>query len=385
MSIGMKTLILIDNSASVSAGNRAIVKETLKYLITHAPEENDFALATFTGQTELLVDYGSETNAYLDAVDKISYVEKNASLPDVIMHTLTEWHDADFAMRSILVFTDGLSNASETYPVEELYFRLNESGYPLYIVGLCSGENAVALKNAAAMARIAHGGYFPTEFENSDAEVEKKLTEQLLAAMEKYTRQEGGKNEEEQETEKSTGHDPYEAVDTEDYELRENYLQYEEEVSPESLTQKEHGVVLFGAMGAGIMAVVLMLLLLIRHLSGKHTEEVNGRRPVVHPKGRCITLEDLNDPVRFFRIPEANRIVIGADRSQSDVAIENDEDVSLRHCVISRFDERYYVRDLQSAYGTFVNGERIDGETEIHSGDVIKVGRAKLMMRVMAQ
>ena len=145
MGVGYKTLILVDNSASVSTANRAIVKETLKYLISHAPEEYDFALATFTGQTELLVDYGSDKDAYMVAADKISYVEKAASLPDVLMHTIEEWQDADFAMRSILVFTDGISVASETYPVEEVYFRLNESGYPLYVVGLCTQANKPVL------------------------------------------------------------------------------------------------------------------------------------------------------------------------------------------------------------------------------------------------
>ena len=85
---GCKTLILVDNSASVSAANREITKETLKYLIRNAPEGSDFALATFTEQTELLVNYGSEEEAYLEAVDKIGYPEKSTCLTDVVMSTL---------------------------------------------------------------------------------------------------------------------------------------------------------------------------------------------------------------------------------------------------------------------------------------------------------
>ena len=136
MEYGYKTLILVDNSATVSGGNRDIIKATLKYLIRNAPEEDDFALATFTEQTELLVDYGSERQAYLDAIEKITYVEKTTCLPDVVMNTLMQWREADFAMRNILVFTDGLGADSQVYPIEEVYFKLNESGYPLYVIGL---------------------------------------------------------------------------------------------------------------------------------------------------------------------------------------------------------------------------------------------------------
>ncbi|MBR4168302.1 MAG: FHA domain-containing protein [Lachnospiraceae bacterium] len=381
MGVGYKTLILVDNSASVTTGNRAIVKETLKYLVTHAPEGSDFALATFTGQTELLVDYGSETDAYLGAIDKISYVEKAASLPDVLMHTISDWHDADFAMRNILVFTDGISAASETYPVEEVYFRLNESGYPLYVVGLCTATNEPVLRNVAAMARISHGGYFPTEFENSDAEVEKKLTEQVLNAMEEHALAEGGTHEIQAETEEPGYEETY--VDTEEYELQQNYRAYEEECSAESLGKTGHSIVLFAAMGAGIMAVILTLLLFVRYLGKKHTQEVNARHTQPEMRKAEITLEDLNDPMRFYRFLDPSRIVIGSEKSQTDVAITNDEDVSVRHCVITRYEDRYYLRDLQSAYGTFVNGERLNGETEVRSGDMITVGHAKLMMKVM--
>ena len=55
-----KTLVLIDNSASTSMGNRKIAIETLKYLFRNAPVGESFALATYSGQTELLVDYDRE-------------------------------------------------------------------------------------------------------------------------------------------------------------------------------------------------------------------------------------------------------------------------------------------------------------------------------------
>ncbi|MBO4901931.1 MAG: FHA domain-containing protein [Lachnospiraceae bacterium] len=384
MEYGYKTLILIDNSASVSMGNREIVKETLKYLIRHGMSENDFALATYTGQTELLVGYGSAQEDYLDAIEKIVYVEKDTCLPDVLMHTLTEWRDADFAMRSILVFTDGLGAESQTYPVEEVYFRLNESGYPLYVVGLTQQTNQMQLNRAASMARISHGKYFPTDFEDSEAEVERKLTEQILSAMQEARREDAdaGAAEtaagENQPAEEEAAADPL----TEEYEQEENLAAYAEEVSAGTLTKTGQGTVLFGAIAAGITAVILLLLMLIRYLGRKHVSETAGVPGSREPEVREITLEDLNDPMRFFHMPILRSIVIGKNRREADVCIEHDEDVSDRHCELLRRDEKCFLRDLASEKGTYLNGERIYREMELHSADVITVGRAKLMVKL---
>lgn len=383
MEHGYKTLILVDNSASVSIGNREIVKETLKYLIKNAPGTYDFALATYTGQTELLVNYGSAKEDYLDAVDKITYVEKVTCLPDVVMHTVDDWRDADFAMRSILVFTDGLGTGSDTYPIEEVYFRLNESAYPLYVIGLSQQTNEMPLRTAASMARISHGAFFPTDFEDSEAEVERKLSEQVFAAMQKAI--ERAEKEEEEErvmvAEDETAAET--AAVSEEYEQPENLATYEEEISAGSLTRAEHGAILYGALGTGVLAVILLLLVLIRYLGRSKRKQAEPDVESRVSRIREITLEDLNDPMRFFHMPASERIVIGSDRAEADVTIDHDEDVSDRHCEIAKHGERYFIRDLKSDTGTILNGEKLLSETELHSADVIMVGRAKLMIRML--
>jgi pSer/pThr/pTyr-binding forkhead associated (FHA) protein len=41
-----------------------------------------------------------------------------------------------------------------------------------------------------------------------------------------------------------------------------------------------------------------------------------------------------------------------------------------------------YIRDLDSSNGTFVNGSRIYDETEIRSGDMLKLGRVELRVEM---
>ena len=51
-----------------------------------------------------------------------------------------------------------------------------------------------------------------------------------------------------------------------------------------------------------------------------------------------------------------------------------DKIVSKEHCVIERRASSYVLRDLGSLNGTYVNGERVNGERELHHGDDIALG-----------
>ena len=49
--------------------------------------------------------------------------------------------------------------------------------------------------------------------------------------------------------------------------------------------------------------------------------------------------------------------------------------ISRKHCVIEISESVVKVRDLKSRNGTFVNGERLEGEIELTLGDRLKVGK----------
>ena len=62
---------------------------------------------------------------------------------------------------------------------------------------------------------------------------------------------------------------------------------------------------------------------------------------------------------------------------ESDIFLD-DVTVSRRHAEIRRRDDRFFVRDLGSLNGTYVNRERVD-ETELASGDELQIGKFKLV------
>ena len=56
--------------------------------------------------------------------------------------------------------------------------------------------------------------------------------------------------------------------------------------------------------------------------------------------------------------------------------------VSRLHCRFARLGEGWFIEDLGSANGTWINGERIEGSTATRSGDVILIGGAEHGLKV---
>ena len=81
----------------------------------------------------------------------------------------------------------------------------------------------------------------------------------------------------------------------------------------------------------------------------------------------------------YYPLPDPTT-VIGRDES-CEIQIV-DEMISRRHTQISCREEqdvrRFFIADLQSANGVFVNGRQVAEEIELNDGDTIKIGESKL-------
>jgi len=78
-------------------------------------------------------------------------------------------------------------------------------------------------------------------------------------------------------------------------------------------------------------------------------------------------------PIRPFQ----SRIIIGSE-GDNDLIIA-DKKVSMHHLVIEKEGTCYYVRDNQSAFGSYLNGDRISDRALLSSGDEIKLGDHSLI------
>jgi pSer/pThr/pTyr-binding forkhead associated (FHA) protein len=64
----------------------------------------------------------------------------------------------------------------------------------------------------------------------------------------------------------------------------------------------------------------------------------------------------------------------------NDIVIK-DPKVSMLHLQFEREGNSYYVRDLRSATGTFLNGERVETRAKVNDGDIIEVGEHRILFQ----
>jgi hypothetical protein len=84
---------------------------------------------------------------------------------------------------------------------------------------------------------------------------------------------------------------------------------------------------------------------------------------------------------------EAGRQVVGLDCPQvtvgrdpdCDITVPGDPTLSRVHALLEAVGRGWCVRDLGSANGTYVNGERITAEQALRSGDELRLGRIRVV------
>lgn len=64
---------------------------------------------------------------------------------------------------------------------------------------------------------------------------------------------------------------------------------------------------------------------------------------------------------------------IGRDSEQCDFVVEVDTHIGRKHAMLYLKGTKFYIMDLNSKNGTFINGEKIQGEKELFNGDTIKL------------
>ncbi|MCR5153742.1 MAG: FHA domain-containing protein [Lachnospiraceae bacterium] len=75
--------------------------------------------------------------------------------------------------------------------------------------------------------------------------------------------------------------------------------------------------------------------------------------------------------------------IIGSVDKYSDLCIRKDG-ISRMHCSLTKKGEHYYINDLNSTNGTFLNGKEVKpaGEYKLVDGDIIKIGREEMVFLV---
>lgn len=432
--MGMKvcgqTLILVDNDGTVSEVNQKIIKSTLKYMFYHSPENRAYCLSTYGHELDEEEVYTGDMDDLLCTLDLLEFEEKDSNLTDVLASTITKWKEADFACRDIVVFTDGLEKEALSYEDEELYYLINNTDYPIYVVYLVQDNNASARKFLSAIATTSDGHLFPSEYQGSDAGVDRQLSEGIFAKMDEYAQREWAVYEEESYGLEAGGgeQEQKDNVDTNEY-SSSNEIANEEgiiyEATPDTSPLESTGMLLIA------LAIVLLVILggivssfclmkkkkqrtiedtnikemarrntisgeeydidpfkeddfltnnyddsgnSTRLLSDYYSNDYAATRLLTNENVHELNLYDINSPGKVYPLRIVTSLVLGRMQDMCDICL-SDDSVSKKHCEFTYENSNYYVRDLGSANGTFVNNERI-GECRLRSGDMLQIGQS---------
>lgn len=124
---------------------------------------------------------------------------------------------------------------------------------------------------------------------------------------------------------------------------------------------------------------------------GKKTQLLFGGAPAAPVTGNIpgqqgahrITLVNTADSVKTYQCNMADKIILGRNPATCNLAIMDDA-VSERHCEIGLAGGKFYVKDLGSSNGTYINGCRINANvmTEVKTGCILKLGRSDYRITV---
>ncbi len=183
MAAGYKNLILIDNSMSVGNANFMLCKETAKYICENSKSGDLIRIASFGEDIEYITDYTSDSTLLEAGIEKLEMEDRDTYITDNLTQILTEWRDQDVACRNIILFTDGEESEPLMHDKEEMYYLMEQTDYPVYVVQCVDKKSDPAAKNLSAIATISNGRLLLTEFEGSEAESEKTIGNKILEAM----------------------------------------------------------------------------------------------------------------------------------------------------------------------------------------------------------
>lgn len=93
-----------------------------------------------------------------------------------------------------------------------------------------------------------------------------------------------------------------------------------------------------------------------------------------------IHIEHLSGPEDGKIVGFSKESIIIGRAENCDLVLAHDGTVSRRHAKVLVEGERLFIEDLGSTHGTFVDGQRISGRTELRPGAIIRIGNTYLQV-----
>ena len=413
-SFPVSTWLLLDNSLSISAGDRQKAKELLTNLAAGGGESESFTLCTYDEHLRILL---RDSQSYADLksqIDAVEHVNQESFLTDALAELLDEEESREEpAYVRVIVICDGVDNNPQGLTREELNSRLASRNIPVYTLGCETGDNDALLKELYALSRRTGAQSWSLSGLTDTLEVVRAMggAEMPVCAVVPIPEElrDGGTKGvrltfEDGSTAEAQAVMPFGEAAEAQPEPEEPPVQ---ETAAPVQPEPESGLPAALIIGGGAAAAAVAAAVVIMGKKRKRERIQPVEEPDFAPSGltdvlsagwdhagqggtlplvggeRAVTLslQDLSDPNRYFEVPLRGRASIGRGAS-NQIVLDYERSVSGTHCEIFAQGDGFFLRDLGSSNGTYLDGVRVADTVPVQDGSVIKLGRLELRVGI---
>lgn len=433
--VPIETIILLDNSLSVTEKYRPLIRTVMSELAANRMEGEQFTIAVFSDQIQYLVQKSKDYAQVKQVIEGIAYQDQETYLTDVLYTMLAEINkENSTTLKRIVIISDGVDNKSIGYTKEELYAALEKTPYPIFTLGCTYKNNNEQLKNMFALSRTTGGESWMLDEVSDPMTIIQKIAElnqTLKVVVTPKDKECDGtkkginlvlKSGEQSISDSIEVMMPFHTIEettTEEVKpVPETtiLIPTTEAISDIPEPEEKNNFLPFIFIGGGLLITGLLIVLtvvLIRRQkkknqfvsaqpkrdidtpgihadTAKRATEMMGvketpERSTMFVWGEeavhTLILEDINNPIRRFEVSLDSSILVGYN-DECQIRLNYEETVSGRHCRIYGQNGRIYVENLSRSNGTYMNDKQIVGAAEIYTGCILKLGNLKMRVEV---
>ncbi|GAB4440905.1 MAG: FHA domain-containing protein [Chloroflexi bacterium OHK40] len=130
------------------------------------------------------------------------------------------------------------------------------------------------------------------------------------------------------------------------------------------------------------VAVVFLLYFFLWQVLRVVARDVRSGAPapaVASPYGQLVVISAGQTGIPVGKVFPLSPVTVIGRSTDADVSL-NDTFLSSEHARLELRDNLWVLEDLNSTNGTFLNGFEVRSGTEVHDGDIVRVGRVELKL-----
>lgn len=383
---GSTYFMLVDVSQSISVEDFSLIKKSVKSFAANLSSKDKIYLISFGDMVypaSKAFDPGSDE--FMKAVDNLELKDDNTKLYEAlgeIETIISEEKNPSYPERNIsMIFTDGLDDTAGSLTQEEAVKKMVDSGVPLYAFAV--GSNKEGKDSLGVLARSCNGSLESINEENAENLLKEfhNVIDNTLVIKTKV---------------RNSG-------DIMDYFTVRVYINGEEILVKEDIRAhknedtKDTFMVAVSKWVSNYWWVILIVaialiafitLMVIRRNKG--VVNVDGKiiygskvQKQYHVQVKEYNTRELtiwasiggsNEIKQSVTLVES--LIVGRS-SMCDVYFD-DVNMSRQHFSIETYNGEFYISDLDSTGGTYLNGVKISIKRKLNNGDIITAGKTKI-------